>query len=64
MDYYFVNINEEENGEHEVHRADCSYLTDYSNCMVIGYFGDGQEAVREAKKYFAQSYGCRFCCNA
>lgn len=61
MDYYYVNKNEQANGDHEVHKSTCSYLPHSSNLLALGYFNTCQDAVKEAKKYYRQSNGCYYC---
>ena len=64
MNYYYVNKNSQSNGDHEVHRDDCSYLPDPANRLYLGYFSNCADAVREATKHYPQSNGCYYCCPA
>jgi len=64
MDYYYVNENAQNNGDHEVHKSNCSYLPDAKNLKGLGYFANCTDAVKEAKKTYSQSDGCYYCCNA
>ena len=59
---FYVNKNAQNNGDHEVHRATCSWLPDSENRLYLGDFYTSQEAVREAKKYYNQVNGCYYCC--
>jgi len=59
---FYVNKNAQNNGDHEVHRATCSWLPDSENRLYLGDFNTSQEAVREAKKYYNQVNGCYYCC--
>lgn len=55
MPNYYVNINAQSNGDHEVHTEGCSYLPDLQNRIYLGYFSNCYDAVREAKeKYFSR----------
>jgi hypothetical protein len=58
---YYVNKNAQSNGDHEVHREDCSYLP--TNRIDLGEFDKCQDAVREAKKHYTQVNGCKHCSN-
>jgi len=64
MDYYYVNENAQNNGDHEVHKSNCNYLPDVKNLKGLGYFSNCADAVKEAKKTYSQSDGCYYCCNA
>lgn len=58
---YYVNKQAQDNGDHEVHKSDCSYMPDYDNRLYLGSFNNCHDAVQEAKKYYAQSNGCYYC---
>ncbi len=59
---FYVNKNAQNNGDHEVHRATCSWLPDPDNRHYLGDYSTSQEAIREAKKYYDQVNGCYYCC--
>jgi hypothetical protein len=59
---YYVNKNAQSNGDHEVHREECSYLP--ANRIDLGLFNNCQDAVREAKKHYTQVNGCVYCSKA
>ena len=61
MDFYYVNKNEQSNGDHEVHKSTCSYLQKKENYIFLGLFGTCQEAVKAAKQHYSKSNGCYFC---
>ena len=61
MARYYVNKNAQSNGDHEVHKAGCSYMPAEQNRLYLGDFANCQEAVREAKKTYPQSNGCYYC---
>lgn len=63
MTRYYVNKNAQPNGDHEVHTSHCSRLPDEANRLYLGLFSNCHDAVREAKKYYAQSDGCYYCSN-
>lgn len=60
---YYVNKNEQSNGDHEVHIANCSWLPELGNRIYLGDFIYCSQAVTEAKKHFYQSNGCYYCSN-
>ena len=59
---FYVNKNAQNNGDHEVHRATCSWLPDEENRLYLGDFITSQQAVNQAKKYYTQVNGCYYCC--
>lgn len=63
MELYYVNINAQSTGEHEVHTSTCRYLPSSMNLKRLGYFSTCKEAVQEAKKYYSNVDGCYYCCN-
>ena len=63
MAYYYVNQNAQPTGEHEVHKAGCEYLKKVVKRLTLGDFSNCHDAVREAKKHYANSDGCYYCCN-
>ncbi len=64
MATYYVNKNEQPTGEHEVHVSSCSYLPSLENRSYLGEFTNCADAVRAAKRQYANSDGCYYCCNA
>lgn len=58
---YYVNDNEQNNGDHEVHRDGCSYLPLIVSKTYLGLFDNAKPAVEQAKKYYSQSNGCATC---
>lgn len=64
MARYYVNKNQQSNGDHEVHREGCLWLPDAGNRMYLGVFTSCFPAVAEAKKYYRQVNGCYFCSRA
>jgi len=58
---YYVNRQEQANGDHEVHRADCTYVPSEMNRIYLGAFANCFSAVKEAKKFYAAADGCKFC---
>ena len=61
MPKYYVNKNEQDNGDHEVHKEDCSWLKLVVSKKDLGYHSNCESAVREAKKTYKQSNGCKHC---
>ena len=64
MALYYVNKNAQSNGDHEVHKSDCSFMPAEENKKFLGSFDNCRDAVREAKKTYSQSNGCFYCSNA
>jgi hypothetical protein len=63
MAKYYVNMNAQENGDHEVHKEGCSHMPDPENQQYLGEFATCQDAVEEAKKSNPKADGCYYCCN-
>jgi hypothetical protein len=61
MAEYYVNKIAANDGDHEVHKTDCTHMPAELNRKYLGNFTNCAEAVREAKKYFSRSNGCIFC---
>ena len=64
MATYYVNDNAQDNGDHEVHTKDCSYLPEARNRTYLGDHSTCSSAVTEAKKHYKQSNGCYWCSRA
>lgn len=63
MASYYVNKNAQSNGDHEVHKEGCSFMPNAENRTYLGDFTNCRDAVRAAKKHYAQSNGCYYCSN-
>lgn len=63
MKYYYVNKEQQNNGDHEVHNEDCRFLPSIQNKLYLGVFTTCKDAVKEAKKHYDQVNGCYFCSN-
>lgn len=61
---YYLNRNAQSTGEHEIHTMDCKYLPYAENRILLGYFNNCKDALKEAKKYYSNVDGCHFCCNS
>lgn len=59
--YYYVNRDQQSNGDHEVHVDGCEYMP--LNRVYLGIFSNCRDAVREAKRLYGQTNGCYFCCH-
>ncbi len=64
MANYYVNDNQQTNGDHEVHKQGCSFMPEYKNRTHLGDFTSCFPAVREAEKYYSQVNGCFYCSRA
>lgn len=63
MKKYYVNKNAQSNGDHEVHSEYCQYLPNVENRKYLGEFSTCEAAVKEAKKDYSKSNGCKTCSN-
>lgn len=59
MAKYYVNNEQQTNGDHEVHRDDCLRLP--SNKHFLGEYSNCADAVKAAKKIYPRSNGCYWC---
>ncbi len=64
MAYYYVNKNQQTNGDHEVHKKGCSWLPLSENRIYLGDYSSCGPAVKEAKKHYNQVNGCYHCSKA
>lgn len=64
MAYYYVNKNQQSNGDHEVHKTGCSYMPNQDNRLYLGDYSSCGPAVQKAKEYYPKSNGCYYCANA
>lgn len=62
MAQYYVNNNAQENGDHEVHKEGCYWLTLVTSKDYLGDFASCSGAVQKAKeKYPETADGCKHC---
>jgi hypothetical protein len=61
MTKYYVNNNQQSNGDHEVHESGCTWLARAQNTTYLGDFSNCQGAVAAARKIYKTSNGCAFC---
>ncbi len=61
MALYYVNKQAQTNGDHEVHKSDCSRMPNEENRKYLGSFSNCSGAVRKAKEYYPKSNGCYYC---
>lgn len=66
MPYFCVNTQAQTNGDHEVHdvSVERSCLPAANHRQDLGFHASCSGAVTEAKKYYRQSNGCRWCAPA
>lgn len=61
MASYYVNMNAQSNGDHEVHKSNCTWLPYPENRIYLGEFVSCYGAVDAARKHYAQVNGCYYC---
>lgn len=59
---YYVNTNEQRNGDHEIHVESCKYLPKFPHRCYLGRFMRAEHALLAAKSIFPQTNGCSYCC--
>lgn len=62
MSKYYVNINSQPNGDHEVHTEWCSRLPLPHNRQYLGDLSSCEPAVKLARKVYPTADGCFYCC--
>jgi hypothetical protein len=63
MDLYYVDINAQANGDHEVHKSSCNFMPKKLYRLFLDYFKNCHEALKEARKTFPKTAdGCHYCC--
>lgn len=58
---YYVSTVAQSNGDHEVHVETCTWLPKPEDRRYLGEFVSCADAVREARIYFNQVNGCKYC---
>ena len=58
---YYVNINEQPSGEHEVHTSNCPHPPLEQNRRTLGSFSRCQDAIRAAGQIYLNVDGCAYC---
>ena len=61
MGSYYVNNSPQGNGDHEVHKDGCYWLTLVKDWTYLGWFSSCHGAVAEARKHYSQVNGCYHC---
>lgn len=61
MSKYYVNDRGQVNGDHEVHKDGCYWLSLVQSKSDLGYHIDCRSAVTKAKTIYRQSNGCKYC---
>lgn len=62
MEKYYLNLNAQSNGDHEVHKGNCAFVPT-SNYDYLGLFYYCADAVAEAKRKhpYKRINGCYYC---
>lgn len=58
---FYVNLNAQLNGDHEVHHEYCIYLPTSLNRKLLGDFQTCREATKQAKLEYSLANGCKTC---
>lgn len=61
MARYYVNKNAQTNGDHEVHKLECSRLPKEENRIYLGEYTNCRPAVAKAKEIYPKANGCSIC---
>lgn len=62
LNHYYVNKQAQPNGDHEIHKYECTHGADFDNQRELGWFSSDRDALNEALKIYPQSDGCMYCC--
>ena len=61
---YLINKNAQIlTGDHKLHKDTCRMKPNYENTMELGEFYNSDVAQCEARKYYLNVNGCKYCCN-
>ena len=64
MKHYYINLNPQSTGEHEIHADKCVYFKLINSKEYLGYFKDARYAQLTARlKGFTIADGCHYCSN-
>lgn len=60
---YYLNLNQQENGDYEVHKESCNWISSSRNLEKLGAFTNCEEALRDAKRKhpYKNIDGCKYC---
>ena len=61
MASYYVNKSAQPNGDHEVHKAGCSFLPGADQRIYLGDFARCQPALKKAGEHYRDVNGCYYC---
>lgn len=65
MNFYYMNNNQQPNGDFEVHQFNCLHGARQENRLNLGYFNNGVAAVAAAKQKYPhvanRINGCYYC---
>ena len=61
MTEYYVNKTAQDNGDHEVHKLGCYWLSLVKNKGSLGNFSSCHGAVTKARKKYPKADGCKHC---
>ena len=61
MASYYVNNNAQANGDHEVHKQGCYWLTLVVSKNYLGEYDSCNGAVKKAKETYSTANGCAYC---
>lgn len=62
--HYYVNEKAQDNGDHEVHEAGCSFMPSALNRTYLGDHPICAPAVAKAKLTYRTANGCYYCSRA
>lgn len=61
MAEFYIEINAQANGDHVVHRAECSILPAKETIRYLGSIASSASALKKAAESFRQVNGCPQC---
>lgn len=67
LKHYYINKNQQESWDYEVHTDICSHPAEAKNQLPLWYHNDCKSAVTKAKKTYPNQKNdinwCYYCCN-
>jgi hypothetical protein len=61
MRIYYINKKPQNDGFHDIHTSDCSYLPSAEYKEYLGVFDHWKHALKRAKKMYSNANGCPHC---
>lgn len=61
---YSINRHAQSNGDHEIHKANCTFEPLLQNRVDLGLHPDDYSALQAGRRVYPTADGCAYCCPA